>query len=127
VIDQYCLDVNELRQLLDLKVAKKDIEEDYLSRLIDNAENHVEELSAHTYLLCRILETHAGKQYCHVLLERFYELPEEMSIWIEELDGRFLGYMLRHQRAVDGSDLEHDLVSIQRRYREYRYDRTIRY
>lgn len=123
----HCLSKDELRQLLNLKADNLAIETDELRIRIELADNWQDELGALTYLFSHILERRAkGGLDCAGLIKMFYELPEVMSLHIQEFDSDFVEYMLRNIRDKSLT-LEEELVGLQNRLREYDYERTLRY
>jgi len=123
----HCLSKDELQQLLDLRANNVAIEVDELRIWIELAETWQEELGALTYLFSHILERRAkGGLDCAGLIKIFYELPEVMSLHIQEFDADFVEYMLRNIRNKTLT-LEEELVGLQTRLREYNYERTLRY
>ena len=106
---------------------KVPIEGDNLRLWIELADSWQEEVGAHTYLLAQILERKtkvAGD--CLSVIKIFYELPDFMSLHIQEIGPQFVAYMLRNVRDRTLT-LEEELVNLQTRLREHNYERTVRY
>lgn len=123
----HCLSKDELQQLLDLKADNVAIETDELRKRIELADNWQEEIGALTYLFSHILERRArGSHDCAGFIRKLYELPEVMSLYIQEFDSDFVEYMLANIRDKSLS-LEEELIGLQNRMREYNYERTVRY
>jgi len=124
----YCLNREQLQQLLDLKMAGTPVEDAALRCMIDGAENWQDEVGVHNYLVCLILcsRLRAGRE-CQRLVERLYELPDEMYLYIQELESGFVEYVLKNLRSTSRCSIEDDLVELQLAWRDYRYDATIRY
>lgn len=123
----YCLNKEELRQLIDLKVNDVNIENDNLQTWVDSSENWFDELGVFSYLFGHILE----KKYkcgddCQGLIEVFYHLEETMFLSIQEFDFKFIDYMLRNLRGTSIS-LEDELIELQNNLRAYKYGQTLRY
>jgi hypothetical protein len=123
----YCLNKEELRQLIDLKVNNVNIENDNLRIWVDSSENWLDELGVFSYLFGHILE----KKYkcgddCQSLIEVFYHLEETMFLSVQEFDFKFIDYMLRNLRGTSIS-LEDELIELQNNLRAYKYGQTLRY
>lgn len=123
----YCLNREELRQLIEFKFSSKEISTDELQIRIGNAESWQDELGALTYLFSLVLErkVHAGEE-CAGLIGLLYQLVEDMYLYIQECDSTFIDYMLRNVRRASLT-LEEELVELQNGMSEYKYAQTLRY
>jgi hypothetical protein len=123
----YCLSKNELEEFLDYKKDNKPITLEGLSSRIENAEQWYGDLTALSYLLSQVIERKLKHGLeCDALIELFYKLPTDLWFLVQEIDERFVDYMMCNPRSHNVS-LEDDLIELQNNYREFRYDRTIRY
>ena len=95
--------------------------------MIENAENWQDELGCLTYLFAMVLEG-KGKDGgdCQRLIDLLYQLAERMYIYIQEFDLDFVEFMLRNVRSA-GLSLEEELIDLQNRLREFRYEYALRY
>lgn len=123
----YCLNTEELRQLIDYKANNSEIESDELKCWINHAENWYDKLSAFTYLFSHILEKKAKEDYdCHSLIKLLYQIENHMFFTIQEFDSKFINYMLGNLRETSLS-LEDELINLQNKISEYKYRQSLRY
>lgn len=123
----YCLNKEELRQLIELKANNVDIEDRSLQIWVENAENWQDELGALSYFFSHILERkYRFGENCQNLIEIFYHLEETMFFRLQEFDWKFIEYMLKHLRG-DSISLEEELIELQNNISEYKYEQTLRY
>lgn len=124
----YCMNKEELRQFLDYQANHHEVSSsEELRGWIDRAENWEGELGCLVYLFAEVLEKQAKLgENCQPLIEKLYQLPEQMYFSIQEFDSDFVEYLLRNTREP-GLSLEEELVRLQNSLRERRYDKTLRY
>ena len=124
---QYCLDTEELRQILEWKVSGTHVEDANVARLIEEAADWECELGALTYLFCRILESRSEDSGdCRLLIQALISLSEEMRVFIQYCDVDFVKYMLAHSRS-SSLTLGGELIELHTNWREFNYDRAVRY
>jgi len=123
----YCLNKEELRQLIELKANNVNIEDRNLQIRVENAENWQDELGALSYFFSHILERkHKCGENCQNLIKTFYHLEEMMFFRLQEFDWKFIEYMLKNLRG-NSTSLEEKLIELQNNMSEYRYEHTLRY
>jgi len=118
----YCLNREELNQLIDFKAHSKEVELPDLALWIEASRNWEVELGCLNYLFAQILEkkTHE-KQDCSGMIDLLYDSPEQMYLRIHECDHEFITYMLRFLREANVS-LEEELVKLHSYMCEYKYE-----
>jgi hypothetical protein len=122
-----CLTQGELAGLLDYKLRNNPIEEEILASRVALAENWTESLGAFTYLLSRILESRADEGIdCIEIVNCFYNLPDNMYLFIQELDFDFVSCMVRLVRNPALS-IEDEIIQIQEEINNHYYVRLICY
>jgi hypothetical protein len=123
----YCLNREELKQLLDFKTDSVVLESGLLSNRIANAENWQDELCGITYLFSKILEKRLKDgSDCNYLIDVLYSLEEEMWFHVQECDTNFIEYMLRNIRTI-GLSLDEELIELQSKIGNHMYERALRY
>lgn len=123
----YCLDKEELRQLIEYKIDGVAIEDELLKIIVGNAESWIDDLCCLNYLFSHLLDkmVRDGKEG-HGLIKTLYEFEEIMFLKIEEMGHNYIRYMLKNLRNP-GLSLEDELVMLQNKIGGYRYESTIRY
>ncbi len=118
----YCLNREELSQLIDFKARGKEVESADLASWIEASHNWEVELGCLNYLLAQILEkkTH-DDQDCSGMVCLLYDSLDQMYLRIHECDREFITYMLRFLRESNVS-LEEELVRLHNYISEYRYE-----
>ena len=122
---QHCLDGAELYRVIDIILENKepyDDEED-LAVLLETWKNWDTELICIATSLSQLLEREQKQQHdANKLLQRIYGMSEEfgLSLVIEQIDEKFVNYMLAHVRR-SGYTLDEDLSYIRTQLGEYRY------
>lgn len=123
----HCLNKDAISGLIDKQIENLTIDDPVLILRIENAELWYDELSLLSYLLSQILENKktAGID-CQRLINLIYELSNNMYLTIEEFNFDYICFMLGNLRNKELS-LEDELVRIQNGFREYGYDKCLRY
>ncbi len=123
----YCLNRDELASLLDLPV-KGDQGTGIPEGRLVLARKWIEPLTFLTYTLACILERNreADNRIWTRTLGKAFALLSEMYIDVQECDADFVDYMLCHLRMPNIS-LEEALTEMERRRREFKYDKALRY
>lgn len=123
----YCLDGEELNELIDYKFTNVALENNDLRLRIENAESWQDDICVLAYTLSFLLlnRTKRGEN-CQDILALAYNLENDMSCFIHEIDYRFVDYMLSHTRE-DGFSLEENLISLANNLGRHIYDNVIRY
>jgi len=110
-MDNYSLSRDEIDKLIENKIGKQKIEDEYLKQIFERAEVYWDiKLISSNSLFSIVLEQYLRKNmYSAGLLDNYYRLEEEISILIEELDSDFIDYMYNHKmpnkRNSDIADL----------------------
>jgi len=126
MMSTYCLGGDEVRQFIERAVYDRAVADAELARVLEDAESWMTEITLHTYLVCVALEgQRADVTESARVVTCLYELDSEMLIRFQELDRDFLAYMLLQPRRRRELSLVDELVDLQRRLGEYRYDRRM--
>jgi len=123
-----CLTKDEAQKLIDLCANTYELEEEdsLLWIAIENSRNWGYELTLLTYLLSKILERKKSRgENCMSLLNLAYNLQDNMWLSIQELDVRFIEYMVRSERKPMLS-LEERLIELQDDLDEHIYGERFR-
>lgn len=117
----YCLNREELSQLIEFKARGKDVEVTDLAVWIEASRNWQVELGCLSYLFAQILEKkqHSNQDRSGMIC-LLYDLVDEMYLRIHECDYDFITYMLRFLHDSNLS-LEEQLVELHNDMCEYRY------
>ncbi len=123
----YCLNKEELKQLIEYKVDGIDVNNVSLKRRIEDAECWQDNIGGLTYLFSQTIDRKVRNgRDCTTLIETLYRLEEEMAFEVHECDQQFVDYMLRNLRDSTLT-LEEEMVEIQSHLRMYDYRRIIRF
>ncbi len=115
----YCLNQQELEQLIDYKLYNRPVDDLTMGR-IELSEAWMEELHGLTYFLTRILEIKAKQKINpQEVIEFVYTLPEKMWLTIQEADMKFVEYMLDRDRSA--GTIDEVLIELQSRLNEHEY------
>lgn len=109
----YCMNKDELRNLITYKLDNVEIDNEEFAIRLENAADWQEELYAVVYLFTHILEKKKqdGEDYIRAI-EKLYELETEMFLRIQQCDVEFVDYMLRDLRQRQLT-LEEEVIRIQ--------------
>jgi hypothetical protein len=123
----YCLNKDELKQLIEYKAEGANVNDESLKTLIENAECWLDEVGGLTYLFSHVLDKRVRSgQDCAAFIETLYTLEDSMSFQIHECDYEFVDFMLRNLRD-DSLTLEEELVELQSHLSRNEYGRVIRF
>jgi len=122
---QYCLNKDELSRFIDVEIEGGQLyEEDLvLGSLLYSWRNWDIELVCFATLLSHLLERKQKQSKDAItLLKSMYNIPEEKGLGLifEQVDERFVGYMLKFIRRKELS-IEEDLIDIRHQFGEYNY------
>jgi hypothetical protein len=122
----YCLNKDELGNLIQYKANDAEIENESLRSRIDDSECWRGRLGSLTYLFSQILERPSKEgEDCLRLITILYGLPDSMEFALHECGSGFVDFMLSNIRNRELS-LEEDLVEVQTHRGRYEYGTTIR-
>ncbi len=126
---QYCLNVDELNQLIESHRGAVEITDKALLMQLENARQWQTELVCLSFLFARLLERKKNRNVApDQMIRSLFSLKEEMYLYIQECGAEFVEYMLSYKSFSDlGDSLEDILIDIQNRMSEHRYERTLRY
>lgn len=119
----YCLNREELTQLIDFEYSGKEVQLDYLRLRIVNSQNWQDELGCMNYLFAQILGRKVKQKFknCSYLIQFLNDLVDQMYVRIHDCDHSFVNYMTRYVRETDLS-LEEELVKLHNYMCEYIYE-----
>lgn len=123
---QYCLNKEELSRFFEIQfgTANLQTEENQMRLLVEEWENWGLEFVCLATLLSQLLDNKQKKSVdidVYTILKNIYTLSEEKGLFsVEEIDERFIEYMLKYVRKNDLSIEEH-LVEIRRSLGEQKY------
>lgn len=123
----YCLSKDQISEVIGQLIEGRSAENTELQALIESAQCWEDELVCLSYLLTMVLEKREKKGHnSRQLLESVYALTESVFMTMEEFSPYFLDYLLSNVRNRALS-LEEELVLMQNKIREHRFDGTIRF
>jgi hypothetical protein len=123
----YCLAKSELDMLMAFHIDGKQPTNEELQAHFDNSSNWIEELSALTYFFSQIIQKRSKNgERCEDLTRQLYSLQDQIYLHIQEIDYKFIDCML-HTLPEKTLTLEQNLVQVQNRVADHKYDETLRY
>jgi hypothetical protein len=124
---RYCLNREELNQLIDCILDGDPISSENLQSRYDNALNWFDELYGLSYLFAQIIQRRMmNKEQCSEIIDLFYNLDTKCYFTIQECDQLYIEFMLRTVRDASLT-LEDELIGVQNNFGDYRYDKALRY
>lgn len=104
-----------------------DNSDDELSTIIEQCKCYENELHCLTYYVSLISQILKKKKSHQVeLIEKIYDIPNQASFYLEEMDEEFTDFMINHNRK-SGLTLEDNLNYIHLKYLNNEHDEKIRY
>ena len=118
----YCLNKQELNQLIEFKAHGKEVNARKLAVWIEESHDWNVELGCLNYLFAQILEgkRHRNQDWSH-MIPLMYNLVNDMYIRIHECDSEFTTYMLMSMRDSNLS-LDEQLIILHNDMCDYRYE-----
>lgn len=125
--NNYVLDRDSLNTFLDCILGVASSENPEVNSLIEECTYHTSAIYSNNYFFSKNIQRKIKKnEYIDEYLNNVYELQNEKAFILEELDSRFINFLISHTSNIN-VDLDTHLKEIQEDFINSNYGKQIRY
>jgi len=127
IMNNYVLNRESLETFIDCILNSADSENLELNSLIEECSYYTSSVHSNNYFLSKNIQKKINKDiYTNDYLENTYKIQAEKSFFLEELDGKFITFLISHTSNLE-LDLDTHLKEVQEDFINSNYGKQVRY